>query len=73
MKESREFENKEQTARKRLENSKTRRKLFEREEGIGEQGANRSKETREFENKAHSKETRQFENKGQTARKRVEN
>ena len=55
------MQQKEQTARKELENSRAR--------------AKRSKETREFENKKHAfhpKPTGKFQNKEQTARKRLE-
>ena len=44
-KETRPFENKEQTARKRLETLKTRTKPLERDLRISAEGANRSKET----------------------------
>ena len=64
---------------------RTIRKLLERDQGIGEQEANRSKETREFQHICgeqganRSKESGEFENidqtarKGQTARQRLEN
>ena len=55
-KETREFQQKDQTARKRLENFRTRSRPL----SISEQGANRSKETREFQQKE------------QTARKELE-
>ena len=58
---------------------RTIRKLLERDQGIGEQEANRSKETREFQHICgeqganRSKESGEFENIHQIARKRLEN
>ena len=49
LKETREFANKEQTGRKRLENLRTRSKPLERDCRVQEQVANRMKMTREFE------------------------
>ena len=60
-KETREFENKERTARKSLENLRTRSEMLERDSRVSEQEASRSKKTGEFENRE------------QTARKRLEN
>ena len=55
------IENKEQTARNELENFRTRSKPLERDKRMSAEGANRPKETREFQQKE------------QTARKRLEN
>ena len=60
MTETREFQQKDQTARKRLENFSRRSKPLERNQRISAEGANRSKETREFQQKE------------QTARQRLE-
>ena len=51
LKETREVENKDQTARKRLENVRTRNKPFEKAYSVWSHGANLSKEVGEFENK----------------------
>ena len=45
------MQNKEQTARKELENFRTKSKLLERDQRISAERANRSKETREFQQK----------------------
>ena len=55
------MQQKEQTARKRLENFSRRSKPLERNQKISAEGANRSKETRKFQQKE------------QTAPKRLEN
>ena len=71
--ETRAFENKSQTARKGLEQSRTRRKLLEgtREFEYREQTARKRVED-EKKGANRSKETREFENKAQTARKGLE-
>ena len=81
------FQNKEQSARKRLESLKTRSKPFQGKYIISEEGANRLEETREFRERVEnfrrgskplerqlrfSRETRIFESKEQTARKELE-
>ena len=56
----------EQTARKKIESLRTRSKQLERDSGIGEHGTNRSKESRELENKAQTARKRlQKQNKGE--------
>ena len=81
------FQNKEQSARKRLESLKTRSKPFQGKHIISEEGANRLEETREFRERVEnfrrgskplerelriSRETRIFESKEQTAGKELE-
>ena len=75
-KETSEFENKEQTARKELENFKQRSKPLERDQRISNavrenENKERTDRTLKFQKANRPKEIREFATKEQTIRKRI--